>query len=193
MGVLIRTLTSLDDYDKDRIKDGDAYGLIEDLKSEILEYYYREIEYFKDVEPDLSDDSDNFVLGSSQPEKLIAEASKWNDSVKASAIENFKKLEEKAKENGFDSISTFLESKSVHEIYKLNDLYSLGHDALSLQGMWQYGEYHMVFDTDKGLNKRSDCGNDCNYYGNSTLIGDNLLSDIKAHPEDYLIVDLICD
>ena len=46
----------------------------------------------------------------------------------------------------------------------------------------------MVFSADKGLNERA---GDYNYYGNGTLIGDNLLEDIKAHPEDYLTIDLI--
>ena len=188
MGVSVRILTSVDEYDKKRINSGDTLGFVEDLKSEILEYHYREIEYFSDFVPEASAESDAFILGETQPEKLLRIASGWNADIWSNAVKTTNKLEAIAKERGFKSISELIEGESAHELYKIYELASLGKAFYALQNTWQYGEYHMVFSADKGLNERA---GDYNYYGNGTLIGDNLLKDIKAHPEDYLTIDLI--
>lgn len=179
------------EYDsvKDAYKDLGEKAFFEKIYQSVVwhleDYLGTEIEYFL---PFNDAHCDDFVCGVNNPAAIVKEASEWNQTVLNSVkncIERFEKAGETAGLNSksfYDILEYFENGGKVPCFTYDTALYELRKSFCALDDRITYGSEHGIV---------LDCLNDVSIYETSTKIDPSVLSDIKEHPENYVVLDIL--
>lgn len=152
--------------------------------SHLENYLGTEINYFL---PFADADWDDFICGTNDPEAIIEIAEGWNQAALEEVrecIEAFEKAGKKARLNSkslVDILKYFENGGKVPGFPYDTALYELRQSLCMLDECITYGTYGMVLD----------CLDCVSTYKTSTKMSPNVLSDIKEHPENYVILDIL--
>ena len=81
------------------------------MEYDLMEDYKGHIDYIKEYIPDVSQDSDSFILGTEFPERIKTCVQNWNVENAKQCIRKFQNLEQQAEKEGFETLSQFLTAK----------------------------------------------------------------------------------
>ena len=144
------------------------------------------ISYIDDeIEPDLSLTSNDTVIGSEQPDKLLEIVKAWNSEIQERAYKALLPYQEKADAAGI-SVAEYFKDISMAELGKTYLLADLRDAFSELSGKLCYGHDKLVFGAE--LNLKEYVG-----YFNGTIIYERLLNDVLAHPEAYALITVYYD
>lgn len=144
------------------------------------------ISYIDDeIEPDLSLTSNDTVIGSEQPDKLLEIVKAWNSEIQERAYKALLPYQEKADAAGI-SVAEYFKDISVTELAKTYLLADLRDAFSELSGKLCYGHDKLVFGAESNLKEYIG-------YFNGTIIHEKLLNDVLAHPEAYALITVYYD
>lgn len=141
------------------------------LSDDILGHFPNEIQVVKDYGPYKA------VLGYEEPEKIIEIAEKWNDSIIKEGEKLLKKVEEQALKAGETDIITYT-LKCQHPDNR-KDISILANTLQEELGRFCYGCEHLVKSSIESCY--------------TTLISEDVLTDIKKNPKNYICAEIIYD
>ena len=104
-------------------------------------------------------------------------AEKWKKRLEEDVVQNFKKLENSAAENGFEKLSDYFKNL-FHTEQRTPDSWHLWSSMRSIDDIFGYGTEYAVHDKDDNW---------------TVIMPKDVLEDVKRHPEQYAIVKLIYD
>lgn len=144
------------------------------------------ISYIDDeIEPDLSLTSNDTIIGSEQPDKLLEIVKAWNPEIQERAYRALLPYQEKADAAGI-SVAEYFKQISMTELGKTYLLADLREAFSELSGKLCYGQGKLVFGAELNLKE-------CIGYFNGTIIHERLLNDVLAHPEAYALITVYYD
>ena len=114
------------------------------MEYDLMEDYKGHIDYIKEYVPDVSQDSDSFILGTEFPERIKTCVQNWNVENAKQCIRKFQNLEQQAEKEGFETLSQFLTAKisktgTFEEIHYPASLYELRKALDAADGIFSYG------------------------------------------------------
>ena len=167
MGVAITIFTYFGDYEE--TLSARFYG----VKKAFCEAFKGDISIIKEY----SFGEETFILGEKKTEVILFEAEKWNKRLEEDVVQNFKKLENSAAENGFEKLSDYFKNL-FHTEQRTPDSWHLWSSMRNIDDIFGYGTEYAVHDKDDNW---------------TVIMPKDVLEDVKRHPEQYAIVKLIYD
>ena len=199
MACTIKVLTTLGEFTEDDFKnEGSRQNTIKSiqcrLENALLSEYSTAIEYFKDYTPDMSQDSEDVVVGCERPEKMREIVKNWNKHIVNQCADAFQSLEKAAADNGYGSISEYIRSllneengyidsipypASLYELRKclapMDDtmVYDTYGDLVYIDAIWTSPSHH------------------------TCCVGPVMDRDVREyivdHPEEFILIELLYD
>lgn len=199
MACTIKVLTTLGDFAADDLKDeGSRQNTIKSiqcrLENALLSEYSTAIEYFKDYTPDMSQDSEDVVVGCERPEKMREIVKNWNKNIVDRCADAFQNLEKATSDKGYGSISEYIRSllneengyidsipypASLYELRKclapMDDtmVYDTYGDLVYIDAIWTSPSHH------------------------TCCVGPVMDRDVREyivdHPEEFILIELLYD
>ena len=174
-------------------RDSELLDFIASLKEDVYSEYGcgdektdSVISYIDDeIEPDLSLTSNDTIIGSEQPDKLLEIVKAWNPEIQERAYKALLPYQEKADAAGI-SVAEYFKQISMTELGKTYLLADLREAFSELSGKLCYGQGKLVFGAE--LNLKEYIG-----YFNGTIVHEKLLNDVLAHPEAYALITVYYD
>ena len=102
---------------------------------------------------------------------------KQKNGLEEDVVQNFKKLENSAAENGFEKLSDYFKNL-FHTEQRTPDSWHLWSSMRNIDDIFGYGTEYAVHDKDDNW---------------TVIMPKDVLEDVKRHPEQYAIVKLIYD
>lgn len=176
MGVVIRIFTYLGDDEETPIVrfygvekafykafKGDINIIKENLPGDIMKEYSR--------------GEEAYIVGTKKPEAILQEEETWNKRLEEDVVQNFKKLENSAAENGFEKLSDYFKNLFYTE-RRTPYSWCLWSSMRNMDDIFGYGAEYAV------------CDRDDNW---TVMMPKDVLEDVRRHPEQYAIVKLVYD
>lgn len=190
MSCSVNVLTTIKDYRPEDFQGEEkrfvtVKELKEALESNIFDDYSGVIDYFKGYMPDLSCDSDDFILGCERPDYLKAYVKNWNLKICGQCANQLSFLENVMVKEGYSSLSAFIMGH-VDEIGQFKgvdypaSIYELRRALDTLDNHFSYdGATDIVYIADGDM------------VYNQIYMPKELLQDICRHPEKYMLINLV--
>lgn len=162
------------------------------LEYDLMEDYKEHIDYIKEYIPDISRDSDEFILGMEFPERIRTCVQNWNAENARQCICKFKNLEQQAEKEGFETLSQFLTTKigktgTFEGIHYPASLYELRKALDAVDGIFSYDSpSSLAYFTYKDEN-----GMECSCYG--VTMEEKAMNFVFTHPEQYALIEIVYD
>jgi hypothetical protein len=196
MSCSIRVLTNVDEWmewSKETLSDPEARKkaveeIRESFRINLEEEYPGEIWYVRECMPDVSLDSDELIFGFERPEKICKTVENWNLKSTKNCINQMKKMEDQARDKGFQTLSAYLESAinddgniSGVSLYSLRKALDAADDMLSAESPYlaqiQYKDIKSGYSYDyKGVR-----------------LDPEAKAYILEHPEEYVLIEIDYD
>ena len=196
MSCSIRVLTNVDEWmewSKETLSDPEARKkaveeIRESLRINLEEEYPGEIWYVRECMPDVSLDSDELIFGFERPEEICKTVENWNLKSTKKCINQMKKMEDQARDKGFQTLSAYLESAinddgniSGVSLYSLRKALDAADDMLSAESPYlaqiQYKDIKSGYSYDyKGVR-----------------LDPEAKAYILEHPEEYVLIEIDYD
>ena len=176
MGVAIRIFTYLGDDEETPIVG--FYG----VEKAFYKAFKRDIDFIKkylpgDIMKEYSRGEEVYIVGTKKPEAILQEAETWNKRLEENVVQNFKKLENSATENGFEKLSDYFKNL-FHTEQRIPDSWHLWSSMRNIDDIFGYGTEYAVCDRNNNW---------------TVMMPEEVLDDVKRHPEKYAIVKLVYD
>jgi len=130
-----------------------------------------------DIMKEYSHGGEAYIVGTKKPEAILQEAETWNKRLEEDVVQNFKKLENSAAENGFEKLSDYFKNL-FHTERRTPYSWHLWSSMRNIDDIFGYGTEYAV------------CDKNDNW---TVMMPEEVLDDVKRHPEKYAIVKLVYD
>lgn len=162
------------------------------LEYDLMEDYKGHIDYIKGYVPDVSQDSDSFILGMEFPERIKTCVQNWNADNAKHCICRFQNLEQQAQKEGFETLSQFLTAKisktgTFEGIHYPASLYELRKALDAADGIFSYDSpsslAYFTYEDEDGM-EFSCCG---------VTMEEKAMDFVLTHPEQYVLIEIVYD
>ena len=169
-----------------------AERLRNNLEYDLMEDYKGHIDYIKEYVPDVSQDSDSFILGMEFPEHIKTCVQNWNTENARQCICKLKNLEQQAEQEGFKTLSQFLTAKigktgTFEGIHYPASLYELRKALDAADGIFSYDSpsslAYFTYEDEDGME------HSC--YG--VTMEEKAMDFVLTHPERYALIEIVYD
>ena len=162
------------------------------MEYDLMEDYKGHIDYIKEYIPDVSQDSDSFILGTEFPERIKTCVQNWNVENAKQCIRKFQNLEQQAEKEGFETLSQFLTAKisktgTFEEIHYPASLYELRKALDAAGGIFSYGSLsnlaYFTYEDENGIE----------WPCHGVTMEEKAMDFVLAHPERYALIEIVYD
>lgn len=162
------------------------------LEYDLMEDYKGHIDYIKEYVPNVSSDSDSFILGMEFPERIKTCVQNWNAENAKQCICKFQNLEQQAQKEGFETLSQFLTAKisktgTFEGIHYPASLYELRKALDAADGVFSYDSpsnlAYFTYEDENGME----------WSCHGVTMEEKAMDFVLAHPERYALIEIVYD
>lgn len=195
MSCSVRVLTNIKeewgDWNKETLADPErrrsaVITVRDSLKAELEEDYAGLIWYIREHIPDMGPKSNQLIFGCERPDDIRELVKNWNYDNAERCIDQVMKLEDAARKNGFQTISDYLKADISENGCIGLSLYTLRKAMDAADGIFTYGSPSCLARL-QYKNPMTGFSDTCN----SVLLDSGAKSYVLAHPEEYVLIELM--